>query len=267
MDSRDPERINLLSPAELASMKIACRAAADMLAHLGTLVKPGITTQDLDDAAVAWTSARGYKNGPLNYGSNPSYPRSICTSVNEVVCHGIPTKDKILKTGDIINVDVSPIVDGWFGDTSRTFFVGTPSAAAKKLVDVTEECLRLGIAAVKPGGRINDIGKAIETYAHAQGFSVVEDFVGHGIGRVFHCAPQVPHYNRRGASPRIEPGMVFTIEPMINQGKYQTVTLQDGWTAVTKDKKLSAQFEHTIHVTENGPEVLTLCEGVTYNLA
>jgi methionyl aminopeptidase len=253
VDAKNSETINLLSTSEVAAMRRAGKAAAEMCTYLGTLVKPGVTTQDLDDAAVAWTTERGYKNGPLNY---HGFPRSICTSVNEVVCHGIPTKKRVLKDGDIINLDVTPIVDGWFGDTSKTFFVGTPSAKAKKLVDVTEECLRRGIAVVKPGARVGDIGKAIQSYAEAQGFSVVRDFVGHGIGRIFHTAPQIPHYfQQRGI--RFEKGMCFTIEPMINEGTWEIEVLDDGWTAITQDKKLSAQFEHTLIVTDTGCEIVT----------
>lgn len=235
-------------------MRAAGRAAAEMCTYLGTLVKAGVTTQDLDDAAVAWTEKRGFKNGPLNY---HGFPRSICTSVNEVVCHGIPHKKKVLRDGDIVNIDVTPIVDGWYGDTSRTFYVGKPSAKTKKLVEVTEECLRRGIAVVKPGARIGDIGKAIQGYAEAQGFSVVRDFVGHGIGRTFHCAPQVPHYYQsRGI--RLEKGMCFTIEPMINEGTWEIEVLDDGWTAITADKRLSAQFEHTLIVTDEGCELVTV---------
>ena len=264
MDMKTRERITLLSAAEIDCMRTAGRAAAEMLWHVASFVKAGITTQDLDDAAVAWTTERGFTNGPLGYPGGPgSFPRSICTSLNHVVCHGIPSKKEKLKDGDILNIDVSPVVDGWFGDTSRTFFVGTPSPAARKLVEVTEECLRRGIRAVKDGGRIGDIGKAIESYAHEQGCSVVEDFVGHGVGRTFHTAPQVPHYFKdRG--PRIEKGMVFTIEPMINAGRFETRMLTDNWTAVTIDGKLSAQFEHTIAVTDKGVEVLTLRAGDTF---
>jgi methionyl aminopeptidase len=264
MDMKNRDRVVLLSAAEIDCMRKAGRAAAEMLWHVGSFVKPGITTQELDDIAVAWTTERGYTNGPLGYPGGPgSFPRSICTSVNEVVCHGIPSRSVKLKEGDIINVDVSPIVDGWYGDTSRTFFVGQPSIEAKKLVEVTEECLRLGIKAVKDGGRVGDIGKAIETYAHKHGFSVVEDFVGHGVGRTFHAPPQVPHYYR-GRGERLEKGMVFTIEPMINAGRFETRTLKDGWTAVTIDGKLSAQFEHTIAITDKGVEVLTLREGDSF---
>ena len=251
------DRITLLSAAEIDCMRKAGKAAAEMLNHVGALVKPGVTTQELDDAAVAWTTERGYTNGPLGYPGGPnSFTRSICTSINEVVCHGIPNKGTKLKEGDIVNVDVSPIVDGWYGDTSRTFFVGTPSPEAKKLVEVTQECLMRGIKSVKHGGRVGDIGKAIESYAHENGYSVVEDFVGHGVGRVFHTAPQIPHYYR-GRGERLEKGMVFTIEPMINAGRYETRVLKDGWTAVTVDGSLSAQFEHTIAITDDGVEILT----------
>ena len=251
------DRITLLSAAEIDCMRKAGKAAAEMLNHVGALVKPGVTTQELDDAAVAWTTERGYTNGPLGYPGGPnSFTRSICTSINEVVCHGIPNKGTKLKEGDIVNVDVSPIVDGWYGDTSRTFFVGTPSPEAKKLVEVTQECLMRGIKSVKHGGRVGDIGKAIESYAHENGYSVVEDFVGHGVGRVFHTAPQIPHHYR-GRGERLEKGMVFTIEPMINAGRYETRVLKDGWTAVTVDGSLSAQFEHTIAITDDGVEILT----------
>jgi len=191
---------------------------------------------------------------------NPPFPASICTSVNEVICHGIPSKNHILKDGDIINIDVTPILDGFHGDTSKTFFVGTPSADVKKLVEVTEECLYRGINAVKPNGRIGDIGAAIQEYAESCGFSVVRNFVGHGIGRVFHTPPQVPHYGKKGTGKKIRPGMVFTIEPMINQGTWEADMLDDGWTAVTKDRKLSAQFEHTIAVTKEGVKILTLID-------
>jgi methionyl aminopeptidase len=262
MDASNKEKISLMSAAELALMRKACQAAAEMLEHLGGLVKPGVSTHDLDVEAVKWTQARGYKNGPLNY---HGFPRSICTSVNEVICHGIPNKGHVLKDGDIINIDVTPIVDGYFGDTSKTYFVGTPKPKTKKLVEVTEESLRRGICAVKPGARIGDIGKAIQEYAEGQGFSVVRDFVGHGIGKIFHTAPQVPHYaGKRGE--RMEPGMVFTIEPMINEGTWECEVLDDGWTAITLDKKLSAQFEHTIVVTSDGVEVLTLKPGESYRL-
>jgi methionyl aminopeptidase len=177
-----------------------------------------------------------------------------------VICHGIPNEKQVLKEGDIMNIDVTPILDGYHGDTSRMFMVGTPSPEAKKLVETTKECMMRGIAAVKPGGRIGDIGAAIQEYAEAQGFSVVRDFVGHGINRVFHTAPQIPHYGTQGKGKRIRPGMVFTVEPMINEGTHEAKILSDKWTAVTKDGKLSAQFEHTIAVTREGVEILTLPE-------
>ncbi|HIK28841.1 MAG: type I methionyl aminopeptidase [Oscillatoriaceae bacterium SKW80] len=249
------ETIVLLSSREIEKMRKAGRLAAKLLQHLESMIKPGISTLEIDEEAERWTQAHGAKSAPLGY---KGYPRSICTSVNEVVCHGIPSAKQILKEGDIINIDVTPIVDGYHGDTSKTFFVGTPSPTAKKLVEVTEECLRRGIAEVKPGARIGDIGAAIQEYAESQGFSVVRNFVGHGIHRVFHTAPEIPHYGRRGTGKKLRPGMVFTIEPMINEGTWEVEMLDDGWTAVTRDRKLSAQFEHTVAVTEDGVEILTL---------
>jgi methionyl aminopeptidase len=251
----DSEPIVLLSKREIDKMRQAGRLAAELLDHLAPMVKPGVSTLELNDIAEEWTQARGAKSAPLGY---HGFPKSICTSVNEVVCHGIPNAKQILKEGDIINIDVTPTVDGYHGDTSRTFFVGEPSPIARKLVEVTEECLRLGIAAVKPGGRVGDIGAAIQEYAEAQGFSVVRDFVGHGVSRVFHTAPQIPHYGTRGKGRKLRAGMVFTIEPMINEGTWEVEVLDDGWTAVTKDRKLSAQFEHTLAVTEDGIEILTM---------
>ena len=256
------ETIVLLSSREIEKMRRAGRLAAELLDHLAPMVKPGVSTLELNDEAERWTRAHGAKSAPLGYTPPgcPSFPKSICTSVNEVVCHGIPNAKHILKDGDIINIDVTPIVDGYHGDTSRTFFVGTPSPIAKKLVEVTEECLRRGIAAVKPDGRIGDIGAAIQEYAEANGFSVVRNFVGHGVSNVFHTAPQIPHYGTRGKGKRLRPGMVFTIEPMINEGTWDVEILADEWTAVTKDRLLSAQFEHTVAVTEDGVEILTLSE-------
>lgn len=251
----DNEQIVLLSQREIEKMRQAGRMAAELLAYLEPLVKPGISTLELNDAAEAWTQARGAKSAPLGY---HGFPKSICTSVNEVVCHGIPNAKQILRTGDIVNIDVTPVVDGYHGDTSRMFFVGEPSPVAKKLVEVTEECMWRGIRAVKPGGRVGDIGAAIQEYAEAQGFSVVRDFVGHGVSRIFHTAPQIPHYGEPGKGKKLRPGMVFTIEPMINEGTWEVQVLEDKWTAVTKDRKLSAQFEHTIAVTQDGVEVLTL---------
>lgn len=249
------EQVVLLSSRELEKMRKAGSLAAQLLLHLEPMVKPGVTTLELNDAAELWTRAHGAKSAPLGY---KGYPKSICTSVNEVVCHGIPNAKQALKEGDIINIDVTPIVEGFHGDASKTFFVGKPSPVAKKLVEVTETCLNLGIAEVKPGARTGDIGAAIQEYAESQGFSVVRNFAGHGVHRIFHTAPEILHYGKRGTGVKLRPGMVFTIEPMINEGTWEVELLRDGWTAVTQDKKLSAQFEHTVAVTETGVEILTL---------
>lgn len=251
------ETIVILSHREIEKMRRAGRLAAKLLQHLEPLVKPGVSTLELNDEAERWTQKHGAKSAPLGY---KGYPKSICTSVNEVICHGIPNAKQILKDGDIINIDVTPIVDGYHGDTSKTFLVGNPTPKAQKLVEVTEECLRLGIAEVKPGAKIGDIGAAIQEYAESFGFSVVRDFVGHGISNIFHTAPDIPHYGIRGRGKKLRTGMVFTIEPMINEGTHEAEMLGDGWTAVTSDRLLSAQFEHTIAVTEDGVEILTLPE-------
>jgi methionyl aminopeptidase len=251
----DNEQIILLSGREIEKMRQAGQFAATLLDYLTPLVKPGVSTLELNDVAEAWTQKHGAKSAPLGY---HGFPKSICTSVNEVVCHGIPNAKQILKDGDIINIDVTPLLDGYHGDTSRTFLIGDPSPIARKLVEVTEECLWRGIRAVKPNARMGDIGAAIQEYAEANGFSVVRDFVGHGVSRVFHTAPQVPHYGIRGRGKKLRPGMVFTIEPMINEGTWEVEIQADKWTALTKDRKLSAQFEHTIAVTSDGVDVLTL---------
>jgi methionyl aminopeptidase len=249
------ETIVILSKREIDKMRKAGQLAAELLNHLEPMVKPGVSTLEINDEAERWTQAHGAKSAPLNY---KGFPKSICTSVNEVICHGIPNAKQILKEGDIINIDVTPIVDGYHGDTSKTFFVGTPSPIAKKLVEVTYECLMKGIAEVKPDARIGDIGAAIQEYAEGQGFSVVRDFVGHGVSNIFHTAPEIPHFGTRGKGKRLRPGMVFTIEPMINEGTWEVEIQSDKWTALTRDRKLSAQFEHTIAVTEDGVEILTL---------
>ncbi|MEO0535589.1 MAG: type I methionyl aminopeptidase [Cyanobacteria bacterium P01_A01_bin.123] len=253
------EVITLLSKREIETMRRACHLASKLLDYLTPLVKPGVSTLELDTAAEQWTQKHGARSAPLGYGPKETpFPKSICTSVNEVVCHGIPNAEQILKDGDIINIDVTPFYEGFHGDTSRTFLVGNPSPRAKKLVEVTEEAMWRGIREVKPGARIGDIGAAIQAYAEGEGFSVVRDFVGHGVHRTFHTAPQIPHYGTRGKGKKLRKGMVFTIEPMINVGTYEVEIMGDAWTALTADRQLSAQFEHTVAVTENGVDVLTL---------
>ena len=249
------ETIVLLSSREIEKMRQAGRLAAQLLNHLEPMVKPGVSTLELNDEAERWTQAHGARSAPLGY---HGFPKSICTSINHVICHGIPDAKQILQDGDIINIDVTPIVDGYHGDTSKTFFVGTPSPVAKKLVEVTYESMMRGIQAVKPGARIGDIGAAIQEYAESHGFSVVRDFVGHGVNTTFHTAPQVPHYGKAGKGKKLRQGMVFTIEPMINEGTWEAKVLEDGWTAITIDGKLSAQFEHTLAVTDSGVDILTL---------
>lgn len=261
---RQPARphlgVVLLSARELDKMRQVGRLAARLLKHLEPMVQPGVSTQMLNDEAERWTKAHGATSAQLGYtpAGHPPFPRSICTSVNEVVCHGIPSAKQILKEGDIINIDVTPLLDGYHGDTSRTFFVGKPSPVAQKLVEVTETCMMRGIAEIKPGARVGDIGAAIQKYAEAHGFSVVREMVGHGVGREFHTEPQIPHYGMRGTGVKLRAGMVFTVEPMINQGVKDLTFLPDRWTVITQDKKLSAQFEHTVVVTETGVEILTL---------
>jgi methionyl aminopeptidase len=252
--------IVLLSAREIDKMREVGKLAAQLLDYLEPLVQPGISTKELNDNADRWMKDHGAVSATLGYAppNHPPYPGSICTSINEVVCHGIPSSKQILKDGDIINIDVTPILDGYHGDTSRMFMVGNPSPTARKLVEVTKEAMMRGIAEVKPGARVGDIGAAIQEYAESNGFSVVRDMVGHGVGRVFHTEPQIPHFGQRGTGVKLRPGMVFTIEPMLNEGTYQLKFLSDRWTVITKDKKLSAQFEHTIAVTEDGYEVLTL---------
>ncbi len=245
----------LLSSREIEKMRQAGRLAAQLLDHLEPMVKPGVSTLEINDEAERWTKAHGAHSAPLGY---HGFPKSICTSINHVICHGIPNAKQILQDGDIINIDVTPIVDGYHGDTSKTFFVGTPSPVAKKLVEVTYESMMRGIQAVKPGARIGDIGAAIQEYAESHGFSVVRDFVGHGVNTTFHTAPQVPHYGKAGKGKKLRQGMVFTIEPMINEGTWEAKVLEDGWTAITIDGQLSAQFEHTIAVTDSGVDILTL---------
>ena len=247
----------------IAGMRVAGRLASEVLDFLAPHVKPGITTNELDMLAHGYmVDVQGTVPAPLNYapsGYNP-YPKSICTSVNHQVCHGIPN-DKALKKGDIVNIDITVIKDGWHGDTSRMFQVGETSIAARRLCAMTFEAMWHGIQQVRPGARLGDIGHAIQRFAEDNGFSVVREFCGHGIGRVFHEEPQVLHYGRPGTGVELLPGMTFTIEPMINAGKRDIKELGDGWTIVTKDHSLSAQWEHTVLVTPSGYEVLTLSDG------
>mgnify|MGYP000620966829 CR=1 FL=1 len=217
------------------------------------MIRPGITTNDINTLVHDFTIQNNATPAPLNY---RGFPKSVCTSINEVICHGIPS-DRVLLDGDIINVDVTTILNSYYADANKTFFVGTPGPDAVKIVSVAKECLKRGISMVQPGNTIGDIGWAIQTYAEGQGCSVVRDFVGHGVGFEFHEAPQVPHFGQRGQGIRLIPGMVFTIEPMINLGNHDLKILDDNWTAVTKDKSLSAQFEQTILVTQSGFESLT----------
>ncbi|MCW5725424.1 MAG: type I methionyl aminopeptidase [Maricaulaceae bacterium] len=235
-------------------MRAAGRLAAATLDMLAPHVQPGVTTERLDDLARQFIYDHGAVPAPLNY---RGFPKSICTSINHVVCHGIPGP-KPLKDGDSVNIDVTVIVDGWHGDTSRMFHVGPARRKAEILVDVTYEAMMAGIAVVKPGATLGDVGAAIQEYAEARRCSVVRDFCGHGIGRVFHDAPNVLHFGRRGEGPVFKPGMFFTVEPMLNLGKPDVKVLADGWTAVTRDKSLSAQFEHTVGVTDDGVEIFTL---------
>ena len=237
----------------IKGMEASCQLAKATLNFVGKRLKPGITTNDINRWVHDYTIQHGAIPAPLNYNG---FPKSVCTSLNEVICHGIPS-DRLLKNGDIINVDVTCNLNGYYGDTNKSFYVGDCNEEAVKIVEVARKCLDLGIEATRPYGRIGDIGAAIQKYAHAEGCSVVEQFVGHGIGRKFHSEPQVPHFGIKGTGPKIIPGMYFTIEPMINIGKKGVIILKDNWTAITEDKKLSAQFEHTLFVTEGGVKVLT----------
>ncbi len=235
-------------------MRRAGRLAADTLDFITPHVVPGVTTGELDRLCAEFVTARGGISAPLNY---KGFPKSICTSVNHVVCHGIPS-DKVLAEGDVINIDVTPILDGWHGDSSRMYFVGDVKIKARKLVQVTYEAMMLGIEVARPGATLGDIGHAIQSHAEKHRFSVVRDFCGHGVGRMFHMPPSVLHFGLPGEGTRLQEGMFFTIEPMINAGKQDVKILADGWTAVTRDKSLSAQFEHTVGVTADGCEIFTL---------
>lgn len=241
---------------EFKKMREAGKLASQVLDYITPFVKEKITTSELDKLCHDYIISKGAIPAPLNY---KGFPKSICTSVNHVVCHGIPG-NKILNNGDIINIDITVILNGWHGDTSRMFIIGKESIKSKKLVEVTYQSMWEGIKKVKPGNTLGDIGHAIQKYAESYGYSVVKDFCGHGIGQVFHCAPNILHYGELGKGMKLKEGMFFTIEPMINIGKADIKILDDGWTAVTKDKKLSAQYEHTIGVTKNGYEVFTISE-------
>lgn len=251
-------------PSDLNKMRAACQDAARILDYLTPHVKPGVTTGELDQLALRYlTDELGVKSATVGY-APPGYtpfPGAICTSVNHQVCHGIPG-DKVLKNGDCLNIDVTIIKDGWFGDTSRMYSVGDTSILAQRLTAITFDCMWLGIEQVRPGATLGDIGHAIQKYAESNGFSVVREYCGHGISRRFHEDPQVLHYGKPGTGEVLKPGMTFTIEPMINAGRREIRQLSDGWTVVTRDHSLSAQWEHTVTVTDTGYEVLTVSPGM-----
>ncbi len=246
--------VTIKTPEEIEKMRIAGRLAAEVLEMITPHVQAGITTSELDQICHDYIVNEQHAiPAPLNY---HGFPKSICTSVNHVICHGIPN-EKRLKNGDMVNIDITVIKDDYHGDTSKMFFVGEPSIKGQRLSRVAYECLRLGIDLVKPGARLGDIGHAIQQHAEANNYSVVREYCGHGIGKQFHEDPQVLHYGKQGTGLELEPGMTFTIEPMINAGKRQVKLMKDGWTVVTKDHSLSAQWEHTLLVTEDGHEILT----------
>lgn len=255
--------ISIKNEVDIEKMRMAGKLASEVLDFITPHVKPGITTGELDKLCHDYmVNVQRVIPAPLNYappGHTP-YPKSICTSVNHQICHGVPG-EKVLKNGDVVNIDITVIRDGYHGDTSRMFYVGEPSIQARRLCEITYDCMWLGIAKVKPGATLGDIGHAIQTYAEKSGYSVVREFCGHGIGKKFHEDPQVLHYGKPGAGLKLQAGMIFTIEPMINAGKRDIKQLGDGWTIVTKDHSLSAQWEHTILVTEIGYEVLTVSAG------
>ena len=255
--------VTLKTAEEIEKMRIAGRLAGEVLDYITPFVRPGVKTEELDKLCHDYmVDVQGCIPAPLNY-APPGYtpfPKSICTSVNHVVCHGIPG-DRPLKNGDVVNLDITTIKDGFHGDTSRMFIVGEASILAKRLSNIAYECMWLGISRVKPGAQLGDIGSVIQRHAEKNGFSVVREFCGHGIGRVFHEEPQVLHYGTAGTGMKLVAGMIFTIEPMVNAGKAAVSELTDGWTIVTRDRSLSAQWEHTILVTETGYEVLTLSAG------
>jgi len=247
--------IEIKSLKEIEHMRAACAMAAETLLLVGEKIRAGMSTEEINTIVHDDTIKRGARPSPLNY---RGFPKSVCTSVNDVVCHGIPAPHVVLKDGDIVNVDVTTFFEGFHGDTSATFYIGTPSPEARKVTEVARRALDLGMAEVRDGGRLGDIGAAIQQYVEGEGCSVVRDFVGHGIGRRFHEDPQVKHYGKRGAGERMRAGMIFTIEPMVNLGRFEVeVDPKDKWTVTTADGSLSAQFEHTVLVTKTGFEVLT----------
>ena len=248
--------IKLHNQNDFEKMRKAGKLASNCLDYITDFVKPGVSTLKINELCHKFQTERGATPAPLNY---KGFPKSVCTSVNHVVCHGIPG-EKILNKGDIINIDVTPILDGWHGDTSRMFYVGDVKLKARRLVETTYEAMIRGIEKVKPGNTTGDIGNAIQTFAESKNYSVVRDFCGHGLGKDFHAQPSILHFGKPGDGIELKEGMFFTIEPMINAGNYDIKILADGWTAVTCDKSLSAQFEHTVGVTKNGYEIFTLSE-------
>ena len=250
----EARQITIYTPADFGPMRAAGRLAAETLDMIAPHVQPGVTTERLNRLCHDFITAHGATPAPLNY---RGFPKSVCTSINHVVCHGIPGEKKLLE-GDIVNIDVTVILNGWYGDSSRMYVAGTPSTRARRLLDVTYEALMRGIEVVKPGNTFGDIGHVIQKFVEPQRFSVVRDFCGHGIGRRFHEPPNVLHFGRSGEGAVLVPGMFFTIEPMVNIGRPEVKILEDGWTAVTRDRSLSAQFEHMIGVTETGCEIFTL---------
>ena len=264
MQYEETMSVVIKTPEQIEKMRVACRLASEVLDYIEPFIQTGVTTAELDRLCHEYmTQVQGTIPAPLNYcppGYTP-YPKSICTSVNHVVCHGIPN-DRPLKKGDVVNLDITVIKDGWHGDTSRMFIVGGETTIlARRLSTITFECMWLGIDKVRPGARLGDIGHVIQQHAEKAGFSIVREFCGHGIGETFHEEPQVVHYGKPGTGLVLEAGMIFTIEPMVNAGRAAISELSDGWTIVTKDRSLSAQWEHTVLVTETGVEVLTLSAG------
>ena len=247
--------VSVKTPEQIEKMRIAGRLAAEVLEVVAPHVKPGVTTEELDDICREHI-VKVQQAVPANVGYK-GFPKTICTSVNHVICHGIPSHGKILKDGDIVNIDVTVIKDGWHGDTSRMYYVGKPDVRAQRLCTVTFEAMMIGIGQVRPGATLGDIGYAIQRHVEGNGFSVVREYCGHGIGTIYHEDPQVLHYGQRGTGLRLQEGMTFTVEPMVNAGKPHTRLLPDGWTVVTKDHSLSAQWEHTVAVTADGFEILT----------